>query len=187
MKRQKRALAYLLITLVVTAVVITVSVYNRRNSTVTAQSGVGDDQPPIADYSTSESSDQQKRAKRQARSGFYDEQGLVIEPKAPGGDIVVRSEKLRKMPALPSGISDAVVIGEVAGAEAYLSNDKSGVYTEFDVRVDELVRDNTGSITPSIWLTAQRTGGRVRFPSGRIQKYGIYQQGMPRKGRRYVL
>jgi hypothetical protein len=94
---------------------------------------------------------------------------------------------MRQVPAFPTESSDAVVIGETVDAQAYLSNDKSGVYTEFTVRVDEILKnDSTVPLAVGETVAAQREGGRVRFPSGRIQQYITHYQHMPRAGRRYV-
>lgn len=144
------------------------------------------DDTPVVDASAPAPKDEKQRTKRQARNKHYDGSGLVIEPKAAGGDIVRRSESFRKMSALPAGQSDAVVIGRVTDAQSYLSEDKSGVYTEITVRVDDILKHD-GSLTPGTPLVAQRVGGRVRFTSGVVQRYRIDHQGMPRAGRRYVL
>lgn len=36
-------------------------------------------------------------------------------------------------------------------------------------------------------VVAERAGGAVRFPSGRVQRYGTLNQGTPQVGRRYAL
>jgi hypothetical protein len=81
-----------------------------------------------------------------------------------------------------------VLIGEVAEARAFLSNDKSGVYSEFVIRVNEILK-----ITPPSHavigesITAERLGGRVKFRSGKVLPVQVMGQGMPRVGGRYVL
>jgi hypothetical protein len=42
--------------------------------------------------------------------------------------------------ALPTHISNAVVIGEVTDAKAYLSEDRTSVYSEFTIRVGEVLK-----------------------------------------------
>ena len=92
------------------------------------------------------------------------------------------------MPALPIAQSDAVVLGEVTDAQAYLSDDRSGIYSEFTIRIDELLKnDSQSSLAAGNMAVAERPGGKVRFPSGKVQRYGIDKQGMPRVGGRYVL
>lgn len=92
------------------------------------------------------------------------------------------------LPALPVAQSDAVLIGEVINAEAYLSDDKSGVYSEFSIRADKVLMENDeAKIIPGRVIVSERVGGRVRFPSGVVELSNIAGQGMPRAGRRYVL
>jgi hypothetical protein len=89
--------------------------------------------------------------------------------------------------ALPVVHSDAIVFGEVIGAQAYLSNDKSGVYSEFRIRVDEVLQAHksvplaTGGI-----VVGERAGGAVRFQSGHVTQYFYLGQGFPRIGSQYV-
>lgn len=89
--------------------------------------------------------------------------------------------------ALPVNQSTAVILGEVADASAHLSGDKTGIYSEFIVRLEEVFKDTTNSLNVGGTLSASRVGGGVQFASGKVQKYTIRQQGMPRKGGRYVL
>lgn len=42
-------------------------------------------------------------------------------------------------------------------------------------------------IGPEDTVVTERPGGGVQFKSGKIQRYRISEQGMPRVGRRYVL
>jgi hypothetical protein len=89
--------------------------------------------------------------------------------------------------ALPVNQSAAVVLGEVTGAGAHLSNDKTGIYSEFIVRLEEVFKDTTNSLNVGGTLSVNRDGGGVRFASGKVQKYTIRGQRMPREGQRYVL
>jgi len=90
--------------------------------------------------------------------------------------------------ALPVLESDAVVIGEVVGSEAYLSNDRTSVYSEFTIQVGDLLKNtsrqdiNIGSL-----LTAERDGGGVRFESGKVLRRGRVHETMPVVGQRYLL
>jgi hypothetical protein len=89
---------------------------------------------------------------------------------------------------LPVAQSDAVVIGEVSNAKAYLTDDKSAVYSEFTVRVDKVLKDDRQSpLSPGGSIVAERPGGRVRYPSGNIARFSLAGRGMPRVARRYVL
>jgi hypothetical protein len=90
--------------------------------------------------------------------------------------------------ALPVTQSDVILVGEVTDAKAYLSNDRVGIYSEFAIRADEVLKNGSPLlITPTGSVVLEREGGRVRFPSGSVQRYAIANQGMPQVGKRYLL
>jgi hypothetical protein len=89
-------------------------------------------------------------------------------------------------PAFPIKEAQAVIVGTVSDAKAYLSNDKTGVYSVFSVLIEEVLK-HSGKLTVGSAIEAEREGGRVKFPSGRTHLYMISEQDMPRVGGRYVL
>ncbi len=89
--------------------------------------------------------------------------------------------------ALPVEQSDIVVLGDIVSREAHLSDDRTGIYSEFTVQIGEVLKDETGLLDGGSLLSVNRRGGGVRFASGKIQKYGYFRQGMPQTGSRYVL
>lgn len=92
-----------------------------------------------------------------------------------------------RLPALPVTQSTAIILGQITDAEAHLSNNKTTIYSEFSVRVEEMFKDTSNSINLNNLISVNRLGGTVRFASGRISKYTIHRQGMPQKGERYLL
>lgn len=91
------------------------------------------------------------------------------------------------LPALPVKKSDAVVIGRVDTGKAFLSNDESGVYSEFSIRVNDWLKKPL-NLTEGVdeEILAQRGGGRILYPSGNVVKYSISGQEMPRLNGKYV-
>ena len=87
---------------------------------------------------------------------------------------------------LPIEQSDAVVLGIVSGSEAHLSDDNTGIYSEYSFVVSEILKDSSKTIIPG-QLTVNRLGGAVRFKSGKVQRYEIAGQGAPQIGAQYVL
>jgi hypothetical protein len=140
---------------------------------------------PIAEYSAAESADPVKRAKRQAKSKKYDNS---LAPLSGGAETILSSLHWEDgLSALPADKSHAVVIGKVTSAEAYVSNDKTGVYSEFTVHLDEILKNSSNvSMAPGGTVSVERSGGRVRLPSGQVALMYTRAQGMPRVGRRYV-
>jgi len=92
------------------------------------------------------------------------------------------------VPAIPVAQSDVILVGQIMGANAFLSNDKGYIYSEFALGVETVLKnDAIAPINSDGQIIAEREGGAVRFPSGRIQQYRIYGQKMPQTGRKYIL
>jgi hypothetical protein len=90
--------------------------------------------------------------------------------------------------SLPIAISDAVIIGEVKDAKAFLSEDKTAVYSEFIIQVDEVLKgSSSGPMTIGSYVTALRPGGGVRFPSGKVRKFLVAGRTLPHRQGRYAL
>ena len=143
---------------------------------------------PIADYSAEAPSDAQERAKRFEKGKKYDKSKWAVHPDAPSDTVVLLHSVDRTLPALPFDQSSAVVVGQLMDARAYLSNDKSGVYSVFTVQVNEVLKNSTKTpITRGSAREVERDGGRVRFPNGRLHMYKIGGLDMPKTGLRYVL
>lgn len=140
---------------------------------------------PVVEYSDR---DDEKELKRQAKGRRYDGGG-VQKKSWEGGRFgtTLFSDWEVGLSALPAESSDAVILGTVQDARAYLSPDKTGVYSEFDVKVDEVLKDSTNLISVGGLVAADREGGRVRYPSGEIVPYTISAQGVLRVNKRYIL
>lgn len=140
---------------------------------------------PIADYSSPEPSDPLERSRKQARGKKYNKSQWNIYPNAESS--VARTHALDpNMPALPFAKSSAVIVGQISDAKAYLSNDKTGVYSVFTVQVAEVIKNSPQlSLSTGSSIEVERDGGRVRFPNGRTLIY--VATNMPQVGLRYVL
>lgn len=159
---------------------------------------VNENQYPVAEYQPRELSDPAERAKRLARGRRYD----FKHPR-------VRAEEIKQLeltedspainlggpwthspvePAFPVDQSSVIITGEVTGASAYLSNDRTQVYSEFTVTVtDTLANETALPISAGASITAARAGGRVRLPSGKVLIRGQLGRAMPSVGGRYLL
>ena len=92
------------------------------------------------------------------------------------------------LPALPVARSAAIVIGKVRSARAYLTPDKTGIYSEFRIAVDAVVKNDAENIIRTDdTITVERNGGRARMPSGKLVLSWVSHQNMPRVGGRYLL
>lgn len=144
---------------------------------------------PIGDYDAPEPSDPEKRAKRRAKSQRYnDPNARKIDPSdAPVIGAAKYDWEWGLASTLPAAQSSTVIIGTVLDAQAYLSEDKNSVYSEFTVRVEEVLKNDPDEpISVGDSIVAERSGGRVRLRSGRISSFYVTGQNPPRGGRRYV-
>ena len=141
---------------------------------------------PIADYDSPEPSDPIEQSKRRARGKKYDKSDWNISSSSQSN--VARTHALDpRLPAFPVAESTAVIVGQITDAKAYLSNDKTGVYSVFTVQVNEVLKNSptSFSLLAGSSLEVERDGGRVRFPNGRTLIYIATH--MPQVGLRYVL
>ncbi len=151
-----------------------------------------DKQLPIVDFDAEEPADLELRAKGRAKASRYDGYRSQVIQDAPWmSSPIIRirtTHWYQDLSALPIAKSDTAIIGTVTQAQAHLSNDKTAVYSDFNVQVEEILKDG---LTPSVRvrsaLSAERYGGVVRFRSGSIQRYEVMGQAMPRVGGRYLL
>jgi hypothetical protein len=147
------------------------------------------EQLPIADATAPEPTDPDKRAKRQKKSKRYDSLGSEQIKEAPYPyQRTWSTHWWQGLSAIPVAQSDIVLIGEIIDAQAHLSSDKTGVYSEFTVRAVEVFKNDVNApLYPGSIVSVERFGGAVRFPSGVIQRYTTRNQRMPLAGRQYVL
>jgi hypothetical protein len=204
MRNRKTSLLLLASLLIITIAIVTIAAtLNQQNNRAVAQQTAIEkrlhaDDYPIADYQSQESTDPQERAKRKARNRRHDLKDnlkgealnrFTLKENDPDILIPLTPSHTPTEPAIPLAKSDAVVVGEVTGAQAYLSNDRTRVYSEFTVRVEDVLKNgSTAPLYSGAQIAAQRSGGRVRFPSGKtLLRAAPYGQNMPRLGQRYVL
>lgn len=171
-----------LLLLFVIATVITVMTALRGQNQPQRQAD-DENYAPVTDYSASRPND----PKRKAKGKRYKMQPTPIEEMETGvKPLPIISPWARGLSALPVDRSDAIVKGEVTSAHAYLSEDGTGVYSEFTLKISEVFKGDD-SISLGQEIVTERAGGAIRFPSGKVQRYSVDQQGMPRSGAQYVL
>ena len=149
---------------------------------------------PIANYNEPLPNDVGERVKRQkknrARNIKEDQPGearrfMLTEQRESG--YTYTPKHLSVQPAIPAKQSDSIIVGEIINGEAYLSEDKVSIYSEFAVRnlgvLKNITPESLGSERPTI---VSRGGGGVRFPSGKVIFDLNTDNPMPRIGKRYL-
>lgn len=137
---------------------------------------------PVVDFVGAEGADDSRRQKNTR----FDHQRLIqSQPPAQSGEVLVDSEAA--VADLPATQSDLIVEAKVNDSRAFLSEDKTGAYSEFYLTVTDVIKAAPGlTLGKGDVVTAERFGARVRYPSGQIVRYRVAGAGSPTKGKRYL-
>ena len=177
---------------VITVMTLSVTVFKGGKSSGTShqhgqRTSTYQDRPdryPVAADDDLEPNDPIKRAKLKKQKKQYDKDAPFNKPGPQDGAVEFYPEGQFDFPALPVSQSDVIVIGEILHIEAHRSNNKLNVFSNLDVRVDEVLK---GSVAPGSVITIQRIGGFVKYPDGRKVLFRLVGNGMPGVGGRYAL
>lgn len=138
---------------------------------------------PTAEYNQPDSGDPQKNAKKKR----YNDGHLVkstVNPETVETEFF--PEPHINFPALPLVESDLVVVGTIGGGQAYLSENKRNVFSEFTLIVEEVFKSKSSGVSHGFVLTIDRIGGHVKYPNGQKVLYRIAGLNMPQIGSRYL-
>lgn len=142
---------------------------------------------PSTDYDSPEPTNPEEKAKRWKKNKHYDGGNWVRKnPTDNTTAIVLDSHVFFALPAIPAAQSDVVLIADVLKSEAHLSNDKTGVYSEFEAQVNEVLKGDVSTSSKTNMISISREGGKVRYSSGHVERYEIMAQNMPAIGNRYL-
>jgi len=140
------------------------------------------------DYDAPEPAGAREREERRLKSQRYDGQHWVMSNPHPDDGGVSRYDEDTPPLMIPAAESDLIITGEIVGASAYLSNDKKSVYTEFNVCIEEILKEDAlNKMVKGTCIMADREGGYVRYPNGQKIIYRISTRDLPGTGRKYVL
>jgi hypothetical protein len=184
---------YFVFIVVVTVMVLSVTVFKagkgstnvQQNVRVTSRENYQDrvDRYPVVEAEEREPNDPVKKAKLKKQRQRYDKDAPFTHPGPNDEELSFRPEWQFNFPALPVVKSEVIVIGQVLNAEAHRSTNKMNVFSNFEVRIDEVLKGhlNIGNV-----INIQRVGGFVKYPSGRKVLFRLSGNGMPGAGSRYV-
>jgi hypothetical protein len=155
-----------------------------------------DPELPFADYSPQLPANPQERLireKRNRRHNLLKQKEWNIDPKRfEIGELSqttygILHTHARPEPAIPAASSGVIVVGEVSSAKAFLSEDRTGIYSEFDININKILKnDSEKPLFIGNRITISRSGGAVRLPSGKVVKRLMLPRPMPRVGSKYV-
>jgi len=180
-----------IVLLIVVVSFMSLSIQNGAGSQAKRQKSVKEPETyngPVVDYDASPRiasvTDQKERAVNEAKSNRYNHR--APQPLADFASVIFENHTHWNvgLAPLPINASDTIVLGKVVDAQAYLSADRAGVYSEFTINTERIFK-NSGLPTGDS-LVLEREGGVVRFSSGRLLPYKISGQRLPRSEREYV-
>ena len=146
---------------------------------------------PVVDFTDTDSAESEPgRAARNKRHNSPVSQEGARRPKLNEHmEPVLLDLPISHQPAEPAfPVSDLIVVGTIEAAKAYLSSDRTGVYSEVSVSIEDLLKTNPQyGLKTRGTVVAERSGGAVRFASGKILRRGSFARNIPTKGHRYLL
>lgn len=194
-KKKLIVLLSLLVTLAVAIITTTAGLHtqNQNRSTSPAQKKAEEDFYTVTEVDKPEPSDPEKRRLRKIRRDRYkpedknaDASRFAIDEESQSG-YGLHPFHIEPEPAIPAAKSDVVLIGEVTEAEAFLATQNTAVFSEFTVNVSETLKNTTSEpLIHGASISAVRSGGTVRFPSGGVVRRGVDGKPLPRVGRAYL-
>ncbi|HJQ33285.1 MAG TPA: hypothetical protein VJ866_13945 [Pyrinomonadaceae bacterium] len=141
---------------------------------------------PVVDFDSGAAAPD-RDSPRGRKNARYNRAGFVVADPTNLGEVRMSSDPRVPPSDMPVDASDLVVEGRVLSAEAFLSDDKSAVYSEFTIRVSRGLKSAPELTTAAgDTVIAERLGGRVRYPSGKIVRYRVAGEGSPTKGGEYL-
>jgi hypothetical protein len=87
---------------------------------------------------------------------------------------------------LPVSLS-AVVIGSILSGECFVDEVRTTVYTDYKLKIVQVLKDSTATLSVGGQVVASRPEGAVHFPSGHTTNYLIQGMGLPQIGSEYIL
>lgn len=148
-----------------------------------------DDRVPVVDFDSPEPDDPVRPEQRRKKNARYDKHDLVSKDDSYSNAVgsTLFTEGDFDVPALPVAQSAVILTGQATGARAHVSNDKTGIYSEFPVSIEEVLKNDTSApLKAGSRVFLEREGGVIRYPNGKKFTYEIAGYGVPRIGARYV-
>jgi hypothetical protein len=181
---KKRAIRFWFGLLGVVLVVTVVASHRKSGPTLIAQ----ERRSPVlvTTYDRPEITDPAERALRRIRDKHYERFtfGLPsLDLVGGGGTTDCYAPGVREKLALEQ---DTVLVGGIIDAHVYLNSTKQHVYTEYRVRVEQVLKSGGDALSPGKEIVTGRWGGGIQFSSGEVREYWVRKLGMPDVGQRYL-
>lgn len=144
---------------------------------------------PIVEYTDQKLSGtyQKSDAYRKAKSQKYGRIPVLDSSASYDNEEMVYSHWASGLSALPVEQSDAILVGTVTEALAFLSDNRVSVFSEFNISIEKIIKSNAiDGLKADGCVAAEREGGIVRYPSGIETWFHVSDQSMPTEKHRYL-
>lgn len=126
---------------------------------------------------------------RKTKNARYNSTGQDLTTRDPNQDYFVETIIPRGLPVIPVEESSDVALGRVVKIQPYFSQDKSQIYSEITLQVEEVLKNQSSNLlSDSKTITLDKIGGAIQLHSGKIVQYEVQIDGTgnPCIGNRYV-
>lgn len=138
---------------------------------------------PVVEYSAERPADEWRRLKNKK----YDKYKVLFPEITEDTHETSFADWITSSSPLPTAESELIILGKLVNSEAFLSENKNSVYSEFKIQVEKVFKNiNRTAFENDQFIRVEREGGIVTFPSGFKTWYSIAGQKMPKVGSRYL-
>ena len=154
-------------------VVLTVGAHSQVGTYSTTSKGQGKIERDVV-AEEAESSNPEEREARRAKNTRYNTGRSDLTLERSQNSEIFFEQVWPAVEFIPVGDSAVVVVGRVIKVQPYLSTDRSRIYTEITVAVDDLIkRDEDSRVAANKTVVIDRLGGALELKTGRIVRDDI--------------
>src|SRR6185437_402773 len=150
---------------------------------------IDDEATPVVDLQNPDTSDRVDKDNRRIKNARHDNEGddktrpTIFNVNGAVGE----PERRAGYSDIPVATSDLIVEAVVSESHAFLSNDKTGIYSEFTLLISKPAKLNRGlGLNLNDRFVGERFGGKIKYPSSQIARWRIAEEGIPIIGKRYL-
>jgi len=149
---------------------------------------IDDEATPIVDLQNPDTSDRVDKNIRRIKNARHDNWGTDKTRPIPNvNGVVGEPERRAGFSDIPVATSDLIVEAVVSESHAFLSNDKTGIYSEFTLLISKPAKLTKGlGVNLNDRVVGERFGGKIKYPSGQITRWRTAEEGIPIIGKRYL-